>query len=154
MADKSFRRKRLLINPQFQAVFALYAAITTLLMVPIFVAANYYFFNLFANKAHSLGLPPEHKLLEFVEQQQTFMVVVFIMATCLALFINVISSYIFSNRIAGSMYRLTTVMNQAMDAETANKIHPRKFDFFKEVLEAYNQLIDRLVPDENKKNAS
>jgi hypothetical protein len=130
------RRKRLLINPRFQAVFALYAILTTFVMVPIFVAANYYFFNLFAMKANSLGLPADHQLLQFVERQQKLMVVVFILATGLATMINVTLSYIFSNRIAGSMYRLTTTMNRSMNALNADKIHARKFDFFKEVYEA------------------
>ncbi|MGZ3723945.1 MAG: hypothetical protein ACXVA9_13470 [Bdellovibrionales bacterium] len=138
------RRKRLLINPQFQAVFALYAIVTTLLMVPIFIAGNFYFFNLFSTKAHMLGLPPEHELLQFVDRQQTLMVVVFILGTFVAVSMNVVFSYMFSNRIAGSLYRLTTVMNQTMDVASANKIHSRKFDFFTDVYEAYNQLLDRL----------
>lgn len=72
------RRKRLLINPQFQALFALYAVVTTLLMVPIFFAVNYYFFNLFSAYALSLGLPPNHEILQFAARQQTLLVVVFL----------------------------------------------------------------------------
>ena len=37
-------------------------------------------------------------------------------------------------------------MNQTMDATSAPKINARKFDFFKEVYEAYNHLIERLRP--------
>lgn len=140
----SLRRKRLLINPAFQGLFALYAVVTTLVMVPIFVAANFYFFNLFSVKARALGLPDEHELMQFVERQQTLVVVVFILATVLALVLNVILSYIFSNRIAGSLYRLKVVMNQTTDIESARKIHARKVDFFKDLYEAYNSLIDRL----------
>lgn len=142
--SRSPRRKRLLINPQFQAVFALYAVVTTLLMVPIFIAANFYFFNLFSSKAQSLGLAPEHELLQFVERQHSLMIVVFIFATFVAIMMNVVFSYIFSNRIAGSLYRLTTEMNQTMDIAHASKINARKFDFFKDVYAAYNQLLDRL----------
>jgi hypothetical protein len=137
------RRKRLLINLKFQALFALYAVVTTLIMVPFFVVANYYFFNRFDEKASAIGLPPSHEIVQFVKRQQTLMVVVFIFATVFVILVNMIVSYIVSNRIAGSMYRLTTAMNQANDIASAEKIHPRRHDFFTEVLEAYNQLLDR-----------
>jgi hypothetical protein len=143
---KAPRRKRLLINPLFQAVFALYTFATTLLMVPIFFAANFYFIHKFAETAEKLGLAPDNQLLQFVRHQQTLMTVVFIVATALALFINIVFSFIFSNRISGSIYRLTSEMNQTDDLNTARKINARKFDFFQETFLAYNQLMDRLKP--------
>ncbi len=142
-SQESPRRKRLVIDPHFQAVFALYAVITTVVMVPVFLAANSYFFSLFASKAEAMGLPQDAELLNFVQRQQTLMIVVFICATILAIVINVIASYIFSNRIAGSMFRLKAALSQAKDFESAKKINPRKFDFFQDVTEAYNQLLDR-----------
>jgi len=137
------RRKRLLINPQFQGRFALFAIVTTLLMVPIFIVANYYFFNLFAEKSRALGLPADHELMLFVERQQKLMALVFIGATLLAILINVVSSYFFSHRIAGSIFRLTSSMNQATDIRSAKTIQPRDEDFFQETHEAYNRLIER-----------
>lgn len=142
-SKKDPRRKRLLIDPQFQAVFACYAAILTIIMVPVFFLGNIYFFRLFEQKVNSLNLPNGTEILEFAERQQKLMVVVFIGATILAVLINVIVSYIISNRIAGSMYRLRTSMNQADNFANAQRIEPRKADFFQEVTKAYNQLLDR-----------
>jgi len=140
---KNVRRKRLLINPQFQAIFAMYAVVTTLAMVPLFMVANFYFFTLFKGKAASLGLPPEHELVQFAERQQTLMIAVFIGATLLAVAINLVISYVFSNRIAGSMYRLTTEFNQTQHLSQASPIQPRQKDYFTEVTEAYNRLLER-----------
>lgn len=140
---ESLRRKRLLIDPMFQGVFALYAVISTIVLVPIFIAANFYFFNLFVAKARSLGLGDDHELFAFVDRQRSLIVVVFFAGTLLAIFINVVASYIFSNRIAGAMYRLRTEMAQARDWRSAQRIVPRKLDFFKDVTEAYNQLLER-----------
>lgn len=137
-------RKRLLVNPRFQALFALYAIGTTLLMVPIFIAANFYFFHIFFSKARLVGLPPDHELLQFVERQQMLMIAVFFGLTILAVLVNVVFSYIVSNRIAGSLYRLLTIMNQVTDIEGARKIQPRKWDCFQDLYKAYNQLVDRL----------
>lgn len=143
MAEEKARRRRLLIDPAFQGMFAVYAVATTLIMVPLFLAANFYFFNLFAHKAQSVGLPPEHELLLFVERQRTLMIVVFLLSTTLALMINVVFSYIFSNRIAGSLYRLKSVMNQTNDLAQAKEVVPRDADFFKDLYSAYNQLLER-----------
>ena len=144
MIKQPARRKRLLINPAFQASFAVYAIVATLLMVPLFIFANYYFFNLFAQKALALGLPENHELLLFAERQEVLMRFAFLIATVVAIAINVIGAYIFSNRIAGSMYRLTNEMNQVMDLKGANPIGYRKKDHFGEVYEAYNQMLVRL----------
>ncbi len=143
---KTPQRRRLLISPKFQGVFALYTLATTLYMIPIFIAANYYFFNLFARKAQSLGLPPEHELMRFVDSQQVLIVVVFVGVTAVVLSANLVLSYIFSNRIVGSLYRLTNGMNQANDLATATKVQPREADFFQEVLMAYNHFLDRIKP--------
>lgn len=138
-------RRRLLINPRFQTVFALYAISTTLFMAPYFIVANYYFFNLFAKKAQSLGYGPEHELVKFVDSQQVLLVVAFIVVMMIALSVNLVVSYIISNRIAGSLYRLTYIINQTTDLATAEKAHPRsKYDFFNDLLIAYNNLLDRL----------
>src|SRR4051812_20214248 len=117
MSKQPTRRKRLLINPRFQASFALYAIVATLLMVPLFFFANYYFFNVFAEKVLALGLSENQELLQFAERQEVLMRLSFTFATLLAMAINVIAAYVFSNRIAGSMYRLTNEMNQVMNLE-------------------------------------
>lgn len=137
-------RRRLLINPKFQTAFAVYAVISTLLLVPFFLVANSYFFDLFAKKAASLGLAPDHELVQFMDRQQALLVVVFLGFTILMVLVNIVVSYILSNRIAGSLYRVTNVMNQTTDLNNAGKAHPRNKDFFNEVLVAYNSLIDRL----------
>lgn len=143
-SESRSHRRRLLINPKFQMTFALYAIVSTLMLAPFFIAVNWYFFNLFANKARSLGLGPDHELLQFVDSQQVLIVVVFIGVTFLAIMVNLVISYMISNRIAGSLYRLTYIMNQTTDLSAAEKAHPRKYGFFNEVLVAYNQLLDRL----------
>jgi len=143
MNKKTPRRKRLLISPRFQTLVAVHAVITTLLIVPIFFVVEFYFFNLFILKAQAAGLPPEHELIQFMDRQRSLMVVLLCIATLLGILINLICSYIFSNRIAGSMYRLTTSFNQTLDIAHAEPIQSRKWDFFSEVFEAYNRLLER-----------
>jgi hypothetical protein len=141
--DLSHRRKRLLVDPKFQALFAIYTVATTVIVLPIFIAVDLYFFNLFAFKAREIGIPADSELFNFVGRQQLLIFFVFSGASLLAIVFNVFVSYVVSNKIAGTMYRLKNAFNQAEDLKSAKKITPRKFDFFRDVVDAYNALVDR-----------
>ena len=137
-------RKRFLIEPRFQGALALFSLIGLCLTAGMYMITHVYFDHLFHSKALSLGLSPDHELVSFVDRQQNLIAVVFIAAIFLAGMVNVIISLMFSHRIAGSLLRLTNVINQTEDLAGVRSIAPRKSDFFVDLYEAYNHLVARL----------
>ena len=135
------RRKKLLINPRFQYRFLANMVCLNILVCSIFYIAQGYFFWKAKEIGHSIGLGSDHIFFEFINEQQGFMNMLFIgtagLVSCLILGFGLI----YSNRIAGPLYKLEKYLRAKTKGEFVGDVKFREKDNFQEVAVAINDYI-------------
>ncbi len=146
--DQTQRKKKsILINPKFQWTLIGYAAmVATLIFVSVYGLFTYGF-NEFVQIGHQAGLPDEHVYFQFIKMQETtFHRVILIIAGVVGS-ILIVGGLIVSHKIAGPMYRLQKEFN-GMAEQPDPKLHKINFrdgDFFPEIPQAFNQLVEKIT---------
>jgi hypothetical protein len=135
------RRKKYIINPRFQLNLIGRFFLLTAVNVIIFYGAIYYFFWDFKKKGLALGLPKDHALFTFLDQQQYQMDIVFIFAGLCSVLLFYIAGVLISHKIAGPLYKMTNHFNTMADSGEKKEVQFRKGDFFLELKDAYNRFI-------------
>jgi len=139
------------INPRFQFTFILSNLALALIVIAVLFVANQIFFQVFEQKGLSLGLPANHVFFKFLESQQATMQTIFLVTAVVVFLLIFIQGVRFSHRIAGPLYRLSQDMNAIAKSQTLRKIQFRKGDYFLELPEAFNQMVDGINESTNKK---
>jgi predicted membrane-bound mannosyltransferase len=136
------QRKTLLINPEFQINFLSYTIGMAAVIIAIFYGANVYFFWRFAQKGREAGLPPDHIFFKFIAQQARTMDYIFLATALFAFAFLLIYGFYLSNRVAGALWRLETHIRQLISTGQYKQLRFRKKDYFHEIAEAINELVD------------
>lgn len=146
MEGKGYKRKVILINPKFQLKISGYFAVLSLINIGIFYSCVYYFFKLFFNKGVEIGLPKNHVFFMFIEDQMFTMNMVFIITALIAVSFLMFSGVFISHKVAGPLYRLTKHLDSIAEEEKEfSKVDFRKGDFFPEIAESFNKVVDKTV---------
>lgn len=143
-ADRSYKRRQLLINPQFQIKILNYVTGLNLTLIAIFTTVNLLFFERMKAQGISAGLPENHIYFEFLKSQQKDMFYIFLIGAVLSVVIIYWFGFYISNRIAGPIYNATRNMEKIVRGEKVMKIRFRKGDFFPELADRINELIEHL----------
>ena len=143
-------RKQYLINPKFQYSFMIYSGAFTLFCLGVFYFSSFYFFSELNQLGVDLKLPEDHIFFKFADLQQRNMT--FILGGCTA-FIAICQALfglVYSNKIAGPLYRLTKNLKETKSETPVVPIMTRDKDYFPEVYEAYNHFVSvkNLVKEE------
>ena len=147
MTDSQNRKKRsLLINPRFQWTLIGYAAFVAVLIL----MAVYGLFSLGFHEFKEIGVKadfsPDHVYFQFLSlQEATFLRVLGGIAVLVAA-ILILGGLIISHKIAGPIYRMQKEMNSMESGKppALKKITFRKGDYFPELAQSFNQLVDKL----------
>ena len=144
MDSKNRKKSSLLINPRFQWTLISYAAgVATLLLCTVYGFITYGF-RQFMEIGTQLGLPRDHVYFQFIRMQEgTFNEVVLAIAIVVGV-VLIIGGIVVSHKIAGPVYRMQKELN-LMSRENPvqlKEIHFRKGDFFPELAEAFNALVE------------
>lgn len=141
--EKTYSRKKYLINPRFQLLVVFWCLCLFLSILTIFAAANWYFFEELHSVARTAGISEEHVFFEFVNEQKAIMLKLFIAASFFSFWVIFSGGIYLSHRIAGPLYRLTQHLLNAgpLDLE---KVKFRKGDYFKELEDAYNKFVEKM----------
>jgi hypothetical protein len=140
------KKSSILINPKFQWTLIGYAsAVAVLILIAVYGLFSFGFheFTLIGAQA---GLPADHVYFQFIKMQEgTFHRVLLVLALVVAL-ILVVGGLVVSHKIAGPVYRMKKEFTEMQNKTPVElkKIHFRKGDFFPELADTYNQLIDKL----------
>ena len=137
-----FRRKVLLINPRFQLSIIGWFSFLSILLIVCFYISNWFFFYNFYQKAQAAGLPPEHVLFQFLDQQKIFMNKIFAISSAIALITLFFGGAWISHRIAGPLDRLTKHLNKSSQ-DDVKPVDFRSGDYFMEVKDAFNAYLLR-----------
>lgn len=144
---KDNKRKVYLINRQFQIRFILFSILSSVIICCIFFALNWYFFWRFETVGLAIGLTPGSVFFEFLSRQQVFLNTIFFVGAGVTLLVLVFMGLIFSHRIAGPLYRLNNHMSDVAKGETNSNISFRKKDYFPELADSLNLLLDKYRKD-------
>ena len=139
---KNNKRKNYLINPKFQIRVTMYFIILAIINIIVFYGCVYYFFDIFYSKGTEIGLPKNHVFFMFIEDQITQMNSVFFIMSVITVAILFIAGVLISHRIAGPMYRLDQDLQQMAKSKKLDTVKFRKKDFFQEIPESFNKVVE------------
>lgn len=147
MAGTPKRKKSsILINPRFQWTLIGYAAVLTLVILVSMFGLFSLGFHEFLVIGQQAGLPSDHVYFQFIQMQEATFVRVFAALALVVGSILIVGGLVVSHKIAGPIYRMkkefTEMVNQ--DPVQLKKINFRKGDFFPELADSYNEVVDKM----------
>lgn len=146
--EQTQRKKRsILINPKFQWTLIGYAAfIATLIFLSVYGLFSFGFHE-FVQIGHQAGLPDDHVYFQFIKMQETTFLRVILAIAFFVGTILTVGGLIVSHKIAGPLYRLQKeLLGMAAKPEPSlHKINFRDGDFFPEVPQAFNELVEKVT---------
>lgn len=143
------QRKIYLINPNFQLRVTSYFILLAIINILVCYACVYYFFDIFQSKGVEIGLPKNHVFFMFIEDQMMQMNSVFLVMATLTAVILLIAGVLISHRIAGPMYRLNQDLRLMADNKELRSLKFRKKDFFQEIPESFNLVVESFKEKKN-----
>lgn len=150
-----FQGRKFLINPPFQKKFMGFILLSVIFSMGVMHGANWVFFNKFMKYGETLNLPSNHPFYRLLLEQQEFMTMVFIVSSTILSIILCTFGLFFSHRIAGPIYRIEKVFNDATNEnQKVSEIHFRHDDFFQEIPCAINQYFNKQKKTDDIKKVS
>lgn len=134
-------RKQLVVDKSLQYSMIKYLVLYSTSLSLIFLAILYYASNRFIEKVAMMSVDVDVMINLF--DDVNYMALVFFV---LILLISLLSSYFslfFSNKIAGPIYNISQVLDGNARNNTHNTIKMRKGDYFIELSEKINLLIEK-----------
>ncbi len=87
-------------------------------------------------------------ILAIVQDINQSLLYILVLTSASLLLTWVVALYL-SNRIAGPIYKINKVIDEHLSGNESIRIHTRKNDFFKELAEKINQLMDARKPNKS-----
>lgn len=154
MSDKN-RRKKYLLNPGFQLKLLGYFFALSIGTLTIFYGAVLFFFWKFHNMGVNLGLPENHVFFKFLGQQKSQMNYIFIATSLISSISLIFGGLVLSHKIAGPIHRLCDFINKKINGEKIDQLKFREGDFFPELEEHVNKVVNHYEnKDQNKNKAA
>jgi methyl-accepting chemotaxis protein len=139
---KSNRRKVFLVNPKFQlTMLGVFLGATILSLLAMYLGNNYIFAE-FSKKGLEAGLPSDHIYFVFLHNLEYLFSTIYLVATISTVLFFTIIGLVVTHRIAGPIYRLTQHMKKSKNEDKVTKILFRKGDYFPELTDAFNHMIE------------
>jgi hypothetical protein len=132
-------RRKLLINEHFQYRFILFAGGVALLACFLFYATASYFFAKYTSFAIEVGLRPSDPFFKVLFNMENLLTYMFAFTSAVTIVVSIVGGLMFSNRVAGPMYRLRMHCDKVARGETLEGVSFRDKDYFHEVAVAYNE---------------
>lgn len=146
MSNKTRKTRSILINPRFQWTLIGYAAlVATLIFIAVYALITYGFHD-FVEIGKQAGLPENHIYFQFIQMQKTKFITIIIAIAMVVGTVLIVGGLIVSHKIAGPLYRIRLEFSKMAnkDAPALHKIQFRDGDYFPEVAEAFNDLVEKL----------
>lgn len=135
-------RKNYLINKKFQLNFLLKIIVLSLFNNIIFLFAINYFFNDLEKTGQSIGIPKNHLFFKFISHQYYELFFVVLLVSAFSTLFIFIFGLLMGHKIAGPMYRLKIEFESMAKEKRLNKLAFRKGDYFQEVQDSFNNLVE------------
>ncbi len=139
----SDERRYFIISPKFQLHFLSYMICVALISVLAIYSIGYLFFYQLGQASPSLGFEESNIYYQTLDIQKTsFRDVASFCALTLCTFLIAIGVG-FSHLICGPLYRMESHMKQVTSGKRLKPVKLRRFDFFGDLADALNILLDR-----------
>lgn len=139
---KPYKRKIILINKSFQLKMSF--ILTSWILALAFIYPSIVFF-IFERLAESITHPRlEEVSLLIQEQNEIIFSRTILLYICFGVLTFLLSLFV-SHKIAGPLYKLNNAMNAVTEGSQDQKIFFRNSDYFKELAESFNQMLDKVL---------
>lgn len=138
------KRKKLLINPDFQLKIMGWLTGLALAPICIFFGAHYYFFWKLRKLGKDIQLDSDHIYFRFIEGQSQDLFLIFIMCAVLTIVIASVIGLLLSHRIAGPIHRLKGHLTSLGQGQEVQDLSFRKGDYFTELPPIVNESVHSL----------
>lgn len=135
------KRKKLLINPDFQLKIMGWMTGLALAPICIFFAAHYYFFWKLRKLGEDIQLDADHIYFRFIEGQSHDLFLIFILCAILTIIIVSVLGLLLSHKIAGPIHRLKTHFSRLGQGEKAGDLAFRNGDYFLDLPPVINETL-------------
>jgi len=137
------KRSRFMVLPAFQLRFMAYILCFAVFGIAVLYASNYFYFSMLVTQGEELGLAPEHVYFTFIEQQKSLLNTTFFSVSVVVFGGLIIAGLALSHKIAGPVVRIQLYLESLYSEGTPpGKLKFRDGDFFPEVAELINELLD------------
>ena len=137
-------RKKFIVNARFQYTFIAVMVIVSLASIACFYVANWQFFDSFQSISVQFSMPESHPYRQFIMNQQKLLNKFFIIASVVNFVFITIIGMLWSNKIAGPIYRIQQSLRRIADGGKIDNITVRKDDFFQELPESINEVFAKI----------
>ena len=141
MMKKAPFRRQYIVNPKFQYTFMGVMLLLAVITITAFYISQHIFFSQFDQVAMKLRYAADHPFREFLNHQRSTLKDLFIVSAIVNFIAIVAIGAFMSNRIAGPVYRICKTLAEIKQSGTIKEITIRKNDFFQELPEAINQVL-------------
>ena len=131
-------KKQYLVNEHFQFRFIAFSCATALIACLVFYGATLYFFAKSTDLALESGLQPTHPVFRALANMGDTLTMLFAVISVGVIAFTFVAGLVFSNRVAGPMFRMRTHFEKVARGETLDGLNFRKGDYFADVAGAYN----------------
>jgi len=138
-----YKRSKILINRPFQLKMSFILSTWVVVLALIYPLVIFYAFDQFTQSL--LDSSPEVMALINARRQE-LLISVSILYVAFALIIFFMTLFV-SHRIAGPIFKLKRALEQAINGDYSDKIRFRKYDYFTELADTYNELMEVLQND-------
>lgn len=142
MSDFDNRRKKYLLNPNFQLKLMGYFMALSFAMITIFYGSVLFFFWKFHDMGVELGLQESHVFFRFLAQQKSQMNWIFLATSIIGAIALTVGGLVLSHKIAGPIHRLCTWLDEKRNGKQSEPLKFREGDFFPEIESHVNELVD------------
>lgn len=144
MARTNRKVSSYIINPKFQ-IKMIFICIWPLIGISI---ANYVavmtFFSELRSQGESAGYSADHVFFQFLNKQQQSLSLYLGISFAVAILVFFVLGFYFSHKVAGPLYRMRKSLQDMAANNTLVPITFRQGDYFQDVKDSFNQLVEKL----------
>ena len=144
MANRGYSRKKFLINRRFQLTIIGFSVGLAFFAVAILYLENMFLLDHLFDKETQDIVFADSAMMQFIEEERSKIHQALGVAAATILVLIAVGGLFLSHRVAGPVYRLQTHMEDIIAGKTRERLSFRKKDFFPELAETYNALLDKL----------
>lgn len=155
MVNNKNRRRKLLINPEFQVQFMKNLLFLNLAICGVFYMAHAYFFWQARDLGKGINLDVNHVFFRFLDEQQRAMNIISLTTMSIISALILAFGLVYSHKIAGPVYRLRKYLRERAEGIETGQLRFREGDYFPEMADSVNDYINKTsnAKSKNKKAA-
>lgn len=138
-----FKRRILLIDPKFQFSFMKHSFFMTVLVLGIVYFFKIYIMWQIKDAAYQTGIPHNHEFISMLDERSFVIDVTFSLVAIYVLGLITAWGLWLSHRVAGPVYRIRNEIKKIVEGEPLNRISIRDHDYFHDLKDSINLLIER-----------